>query len=129
MRAAASADADGHQPVALQQGDERPEVDRRVERLEARHVDHHSVAVEEVGDVTEAGGKVTLEGVQVRRLEEQRDQRQVRALDFEAGSGSARDGDGLVLVVVCALLPGQTFAFLLPVHAVRRSGLIETAAL
>src|SRR5690606_4514749 len=129
VHAPAFAHGDGHQSMALEQGDERREVDRRVERLEPRQVDHHGVAVEEVGNAAEALGKVALEGGKVGGLEEQRDERQVRALDLEAAGDGACQANGIAMagvvlvLVVCAQLPGQTVLLLPPLRAASARGL------
>ena len=57
-------------------------------------IQHQRIIVEKIGDVAEARLELAGYGAQVGRFEQQRDQRQVRALDLERGRGASCEGNG-----------------------------------
>ena len=63
-------------------------------RLQRRKIQHQRIVVEEIGMVAEARGQFGGEGVDVGRLQQERDQRQGGALDLERGRRASCKGNG-----------------------------------
>src|SRR5262249_61057534 len=88
----------GPKPVLPEQLEQPREVDRLTLaplrlRLEARQIDHQGVVIEEIRDVAIARLELARQCIQVRRLQDQGDERQRGALDLESVWGGALNSD------------------------------------
>ncbi len=84
----------GAQAVRAQQLAHLQQVGQSLVAAQALQVDEQRVVVEEVGLVAVALAELAAQQIEVARLEQQRQQRQVNALEIETGGRLAAEGHG-----------------------------------